>query len=55
MPKVKRIASQEMFKLKCVGCETVEERPAEECLEQPFCLKCYMPMMLIEVNIKCQR
>ena len=34
------------FTLKCVGCKTVENRPAAECREMPFCTKCYMPMLL---------
>jgi hypothetical protein len=37
------------FKLKCVGCHTVETRPAAECQEQPFCKKCFLPMTLEEV------
>ena len=37
------------FVLRCVGCHTLEERPAEQCIEMPFCKKCYMPMVLEEV------
>lgn len=44
-----------MFRLKCVGCHAVEDRPAEECREQPFCKKCYMPMVLERVSIKVAR
>lgn len=40
------------FKLKCVGCQTIEKRPADECKEMPFCNKCFMPMVLVEVTIK---
>lgn len=38
------------FKLKCVGCKMIEERPAEDCRDdQPMCNKCYMPMTLESV------
>lgn len=42
------------FKLKCVGCGTIESRPAAECRDEfgPMCNKCYMPMVLLEVTIK---
>lgn len=40
------------FKLKCVGCAMVETRPAADCTEQPFCNKCFMPMVLLEVSIR---
>ena len=40
------------FKLKCVGCGTVEIRDAEQCKEQPFCDKCYMPMTLESVEVR---
>ena len=42
------------FKLKCVGCGTIESRPAAECRDEfgPICNKCYMPMILVEVAIK---
>lgn len=36
------------FKLKCVGCKMVEERPAAAVQnpdgDPPMCNKCYMPM-----------
>ncbi len=36
------------FKLKCVGCKMIEERPAAACKnddgDPPMCNKCYMPM-----------
>ena len=38
------------FTLKCVGCKTTEDRPASECREQPFCKKCFMPMVLEKVR-----
>lgn len=38
-----------MFTLKCVGCGMVEDRPASECREMPFCEKCFMPMTLEKV------
>jgi hypothetical protein len=41
-----------IFKLKCVGCGCTEERPAENCRDQPFCEKCYMPMTLERVSVK---
>lgn len=34
------------FTLKCVGCKIVEDRPASECREMPFCKECFMPMTL---------
>lgn len=40
------------FKLRCVGCQTIETRPAHDCHEQPFCNRCYMPMVLEEVSVK---
>ena len=42
------------FKLKCVQCQTVETRPAGDCVEQPFCNKpgCYGLMVLVEVSIR---
>lgn len=44
------------FKLKCVGCKMVDERPAEDCRnadgDPPMCNKCYMPMVLESVSIK---
>jgi hypothetical protein len=40
------------FKLRCVGCCMVEERDADDCREQPFCNKCYMPMVLEKVTVK---
>jgi hypothetical protein len=40
------------FKLKCVGCKVVETRQAEDCQEQPYCNKCYMPMVLVEVLVE---
>jgi hypothetical protein len=39
------------FKLKCVGCGTIEKRLAAECREQPYCKKCFMPMVLEEVKV----
>jgi len=45
-------AMEVKFKLKCVGCGYVEERPANDCREQPFCDKCYMPMTLESVESK---
>lgn len=41
---------QAMFTLKCVGCGKIENRPASECHEQPFCNDCYMPMTLEKVT-----
>jgi hypothetical protein len=45
------------FKLKCVGCGAIDRRDAEECREQPFCTKCYCPMILesATVNLKPKR
>lgn len=40
------------FKLRCVGCQIIQHRPAAECKEMPFCKKCFMPMVLVEVTIK---
>jgi hypothetical protein len=42
------------FKLRCVGCQTIEHRPAADCRgeDPPFCTKCFMPMVLLEVTIK---
>ncbi len=40
------------FTLKCVGCGIKEDRPASDCRgEQPFCNKCYMPMVLEKVKV----
>lgn len=39
------------FRVKCVGCGMVEDRPASECVEMPFCNKCFMPMTLEEVKL----
>lgn len=41
-----------IFVLRCVGCNAKEERPAEDCVEQPFCKGCYMPMFLEKVIAK---
>jgi len=38
------------FTLKCVGCGMVERRDAEQCRDQPFCNKCYMPMTVTDVS-----
>jgi len=38
------------FSLKCVGCGAKDTRPAEECREQPYCKKCYLPMVVDEVK-----
>lgn len=41
------------FKLKCVGCGKVENRPADDChSEMPICGVCYMPMILQTVTTK---
>lgn len=40
------------FKLICVGCRDKETRPASECTEQPYCKKCFLPMVLDEVTIQ---
>lgn len=39
------------FKLKCVGCQMVEDRPATEIERDdvPYCKKCYMPMTVQSV------
>ena len=47
MPKKPSVPT---FTLKCVGCSMTEDRPAAECREQPFCTKCYMPMVLDKVK-----
>jgi hypothetical protein len=44
-------ANVTMFKLKCVSCGEIEIRPATECVEMPFCTKCYTPMTLEEVSL----
>lgn len=44
--------SQATFKLVCVSCGAKDERPAEKCKEQPFCEKCYSPMILDCVTVK---
>ena len=41
-----------VFVVKCVGCNTIEKRPAEECSEMQFCNKCGLPMLLEKVIIK---
>jgi len=46
------MAQAATFKLQCVSCKTVEDRPASECKEMPFCDHCFMPMVLIEVEVK---
>jgi hypothetical protein len=48
------MTQQATFKLKCVGCGTIEKRPAADCRgeDPPFCNKCFMPMVLMEVVIK---
>lgn len=40
--------STAFFKLKCVQCHKIEERPAEECKgeDMPYCKTCHMPMTL---------
>ena len=40
------------FTLRCVGCKRTEKRPADKCIEQPFCSECYMPMILETVDAK---
>jgi len=47
MPREPKVPT---FTLKCVGCNIKEDRPAAECREQPFCTKCYMPMVLEKVK-----
>lgn len=43
---------QTTFTLKCVTCGVIETRPASECHEQPFCKKCYGPMLLTGATVK---
>lgn len=43
------------FKLVCVSCEAKDERHAEDCKEQPFCEKCYSPMILDRVTVRARR
>jgi rRNA maturation endonuclease Nob1 len=50
--KKKKTNAVVTFKLKCVGCGTIEDRPAAECREMQFCNKCNLPMLLEEVSIR---
>lgn len=43
---------QAAFTLKCVGCGIVEIRPASKCQEQPYCTKCYCPMVLQKAEVR---
>lgn len=45
------------FKLKCVGCQMVEQRPASEIERDdvPYCKKCLMPMTVQSVTTKNER
>lgn len=37
------------FVLKCVGCKHEEERECKTVTEQPYCEKCYQPMVVKSV------
>lgn len=34
-----------IFVLQCVTCKAIEQREVKDVREQPFCEKCYMPMI----------
>jgi rRNA maturation endonuclease Nob1 len=40
------------FRLKCVVCQQIDTRPANECREQPICTQCGSPMTLERVTVK---
>jgi hypothetical protein len=48
---MKKGDSAATFKLKCVGCQKTELRPAADCVEQPYC-SCGMPMVLQSVDVR---
>jgi hypothetical protein len=44
----KRIVKN-FFRLKCVSCGTIEEMECKTVTGQPFCDKCFSPMIVISV------
>lgn len=35
----------QIFVLQCVGCKAIEQKQTKDVHDQPFCSKCYMPMV----------